>query len=330
MSETTAPEILRLDDLSVAFPDGGGGWQNVVRGISLGLRRGEIVGVVGESGSGKTMTALSALRLIPEPGRIAGGTITFDGVDLRTLSEKAMRKIRGGRIAMIFQDPMTSLNPVFTVGEQVAETVRLHKGVSKRDAFEAAVAALRRVHLPDPERRARQYPFELSGGQRQRVMIAMALASEPDVLLADEPTTALDVTVQAQILALLAELRRETGMAVLLITHDLGVVAETCDRVVVMYGGQVMESADVQTLFSDPQHPYTVGLLESLPESADGARLRFIAGQPPARPGLIAGCPFEARCPRALPGVCSQPLRAIERGPGHVVRCHLYDPKEDA
>ena len=298
----------------------------VVDGVSLTLNRGETVGVVGESGSGKSMTALSVLRLVPEPGRIVQGKITLDGQDLLALPEKAMRSVRGGRVAMIFQDPMTSLNPVFTVGEQIAEAVRVHRNLRGAAAWAEAIAALRRVHIALPERRARQYPYELSGGMRQRVMIAMALACEPDVLLADEPTTALDVTVQAQILALIGEIRREMGMAVLLITHDLGVVAETCDRVLVLYAGQVMETADVHTLFRDPKHPYTQGLLASLPESApeDAKRLPFIAGQPPSAASAPAGCPFRPRCPKAIPGVCEKPLPTTEISPGHIVRCHLY------
>jgi oligopeptide/dipeptide ABC transporter ATP-binding protein len=322
--------LLSIEDLAVDFPIGRRGeTARVVDGVSLTIGRGETVGLVGESGSGKSMTALSVLRLIPEPGRIAAGKIVLDGLDLRALPEKAMRGVRGGKAAMIFQDPMTSLNPVFPVGEQIAEAVRVHRGLRGRAAWAEAVEALRRVHIALPERRVRQFPHELSGGMRQRVMIAMALACRPDLLLADEPTTALDVTVQAQILALIGELRRETGMAVLLITHDLGVVAETCDRVLVLYAGQVMETTDAPTLFAAPRHPYTQGLLASLPEAApEGAkRLPFIAGQPPSAvsaPG--GGCPFRARCPRRMPGVCEKPLPTTTLKPGHVVRCHLYPP----
>ena len=313
--------VLALDDLTVAFGD-----VKVVNGVSLTLRRGETVGIVGESGSGKSMTALALLRLLPEPGRISGGTLTLNGQDLLALPEKAMRSVRGGKIAMIFQDPMTCLNPVFTVGEQIAEVVRLHKGLDRKAAKDAAIEALRRVKIPDPARRAIQYPHELSGGMRQRVMIAMALAAEPQVLLADEPTTALDVTVQAQILQLIRELQQETGMAVLMITHDLGVVAETCERVLVMYGGQVMERASATDLFAHPAHPYTKGLLASLPENAVDGRLVAIPGQPPLRPGLIPGCPFMLRCGQAQPGLCDTPLPLIQLGETHTARCHRISP----
>ncbi|MES2464093.1 MAG: ABC transporter ATP-binding protein [Armatimonadota bacterium] len=321
-------ELLSIENLTVAFPPArkGGNVTPVVKGVSLTVGRGETVGVVGESGSGKSMTALSILRLLPEQGRITEGTIRLESTDLLALTEKQMRGVRGGKIAMIFQDPMTSLNPVFTVGDQIAESVRLHRGLSKRDAWDEAIQALRRVHISLPERRASQYPHELSGGMRQRVMIALALASEPQVLLADEPTTALDVTVQAQILALLEELKRETGMGILLITHDLGVVAETCDRVLVMYSGQVMEAADTRSLFASPSHPYTQGLLASLPEMApEGAtRLAIIAGQPPISGEIKEGCPFRTRCPKYMPGTCERPLPTAWLSEGHRVHCHLY------
>ena len=309
--------VLEIEGLSVAFGDA-----KVVEGVSLTLRRGETVGIVGESGSGKSMTALSVLRLLPEPGRIAAGSVRLDGQELLTLPEKALRGVRGGKIAMIFQDPMTSLNPVFPVGEQIAEVVRLHKRLDRRAAKIAAIEALRRVRIPDPARRAAQYPHELSGGMRQRVMIAMALAAEPEVLLADEPTTALDVTVQAQILQLIRELQAETGMAVLMITHDLGVVAETCERVLVMYGGQIMEEASALDLFAAPAHPYTRGLLASLPENAVSGRLIAIPGQPPQRPGRLPGCPFMPRCPHALPGLCDKPLPIVRVAEDHTARCH--------
>ena len=318
--------VLELTDVSIAFPGAGGKMNRVTEGVSLSVYRGEVVGVVGESGSGKSMTALSVLGLVPEPGRVVRGAITLAGEDVLALSEKQKQRIRGGVAAMIFQDPMSCLNPVFTVGEQIAEAVLLHRDIkSKRAAFAEAIDALRRVQIPSPERRAAQYPHELSGGMRQRVMIAMALACRPALLLADEPTTALDVTVQAQILSLINQLRTESGMAVLLITHDLGVVAETCDRVVVLYAGQVMETASAMELFAAPSHPYTQGLLASLPESIpEGAtRLPFIKGQPPANASAITGCPFRPRCPEAVPGVCDKPLPTVTLAPGHVVRCHL-------
>ncbi|MGC4047336.1 MAG: ABC transporter ATP-binding protein [Armatimonas sp.] len=308
--------MLDVQDLTITF-----GEAKVVSGVSFSLKAGETLGIVGESGSGKSMTALSLLRLIPEPGRISTGKILLEGQDLLSLPEKAMRSVRGGRIAMIFQDPMTCLNPVFSVGEQIAEVVRLHRGKNRAEAQAAAVEALRQVKIPDPVRRARQYPHELSGGMRQRVMIAMALAAEPDILLADEPTTALDVTVQAQILALIRELQQERGMAVLMITHDLGVVAETCDRVLVLYGGQLMEQANATELFARPAHPYTKGLLSSLPENAVEGRLVAIPGQPPLRPGRLPGCPFAPRCPYRL-DVCDTPLPLVTLSDSHIARCH--------
>jgi oligopeptide/dipeptide ABC transporter ATP-binding protein len=320
--------LLSIENLTVAFPPTrkGGEEIRVVTGVSLSVGKGETVGVVGESGSGKSMTSLSILRLLPEQGRITQGKIQLGDTDLLGLTEKQMRAVRGGKIAMIFQDPMTSLNPVFTVGEQIAESVRLHRGLGKREAWDEAIKALKRVHISLPERRVSQYPHELSGGMRQRVMIALALASEPQVLLADEPTTALDVTVQAQILALLEELKRESGMGILLITHDLGVVAETCDRVLVMYSGQVMESATTTALFAKPSHPYTQGLLASLPEMApEGSnRLAFIPGQPPIGGQIKEGCPFRTRCPKYMPGTCERPLPTTWLTESHMVRCHLY------
>ena len=331
-ADAPAP-LLQIDDLAVSFPDGKNEPVRVVDGVSLTLRRGETVGVVGESGSGKSMTALSLLRLLPTPGKITRGRILLDGDDVLALSEKQMQTVRGNRVAMIFQDPMTSLNPVFSVGEQIAEAVRVHRNLKGRAAWNEAVRALAAVHIADAPKRAKQFPHELSGGMRQRVMIALALACRPDVLLADEPTTALDVTVQAQILALIGELREKNGMGVLLISHDLGVVGQTCDRVLVMYAGQVMETANVQTIFTQPAHPYTQGLLASLPENAPEGetRLRFISGSPPANAGAISGCPFRTRCPRVMPGVCETPLPTVNLSPAHTVRCHLYPaPPADA
>jgi peptide/nickel transport system ATP-binding protein/oligopeptide transport system ATP-binding protein len=237
-----------------------------VDGISFDLHPGETLGLVGESGSGKSVTALSILRLVPDPpGKIVGGQIFFEGKDLLTLSEKEMRRIRGNRISMVFQEPMTSLNPVLTIGDQIAEGIVLHEAIGQREAMEKTIEMLKKVEIPAPERRAKEYPHQLSGGMRQRVMIAMALAMRPDILIADEPTTALDVTIQAQILALIAKLQEEIGMAVLLITHNLGIIAETAQRVIVMKEGKIVESADVFSLFEKPQHPYTQHLLSSIP-----------------------------------------------------------------
>jgi ABC-type dipeptide/oligopeptide/nickel transport system ATPase component len=268
-----ADPLLEIRDLEVAFPARGGGWLPVVRGVSLAVGRGEIVGLVGESGSGKTLTALAVLGLVPPPGRVTAGGIRLSGrlaedggaVDLLALSPEALRRVRGGRIAMVFQEPATAFNPAYSIGFQIAEAVRAHRRVSRGEARQEAARLLDRVAFPEARRRLDDYPHQLSGGQRQRAMIAMALAGRPDLLLADEPTTALDVTLQAQILELLDELRRDLGFAVLLITHDLGVVAETCDRVVVMRDGRVVETAGVEELFQSPADPYTRELLASLP-----------------------------------------------------------------
>jgi len=269
--------LLDVRDLEVSFPVRGGGWTPVVSGVSLAVGRGEVVGLVGESGSGKSMTALAVLGLVPPPGRVTAGRVLLDGpgdgepADLLKLDERELRRVRGGRVAMVFQEPATALNPVYTIGFQIAEAVRAHGGVSRREARAEAARLLERVAVADAPRRLDSYPHQLSGGQRQRAMIAMALAGRPDLLLADEPTTALDVTLQAQILELLDELRRDLGLAVLLITHDLGVVAETCDRVVVMSAGRVVETAGVEELFRAPAHPYTRELLAALPRLAPAA-----------------------------------------------------------
>jgi len=318
--------LLTVQDLRTHFFTGEG----VVRAVdggTLSVRPGETLGLVGESGCGKTVTALSILRLVPDPpGRIVGGTICFDGRDLLRLPEEEMRSIRGCAISMIFQEPMTSLNPVFTVGEQVAEGIRHHQKVSRREAWDRAVEVLRRVKIPDPARRAYEYPHQLSGGLRQRVMIAMALALGPRLLIADEPTTALDVTIQAQIIELLMGLQEEMQMAVILITHDLGVIAETADRVVVMYAGRVVEEASAEQLFETPLHPYTQGLLESLPKLEAGKRHRRLTAIPGLIPNLLdlpTGCKFAPRCPKVV-GDCwpTEPdLREVR--PGHWARCIL-------
>src|SRR5256714_4796828 len=272
-----------------------------VDGVSFYLDRGELLGLVGESGCGKSITALSIMRLVAPPGRIVAGEILFEGRDLLKLSNREMRNVRGNDIAMIFQDPMTSLNPVYTVGEQIAEALRLHRKLSRKAAKAAAVEAMREVAIPDPARRADDYPHQLSGGMRQRVMIAMALACDPKLLIADEPTTALDVTIQAQILELLNELRRTRELGVILITHDLGVVAEVADRVAVMYTGRIVEESPVEELFARPKHPYTEGLLRSVPklteaEVVKAERLETIEGTVPSPTQLPPGCHFAPRC----------------------------------
>jgi oligopeptide/dipeptide ABC transporter ATP-binding protein len=299
--------LLDVEDLTVAFGARGEG-REVVRGVSLKVAGGECLAIVGESGSGKSVTAQTVLGLTRAPNATITGAVRFDGRDLTSLDDRDLRQVRGERIAMIFQDPMTSLNPVYRVGDQIVEMIRAHRDVSKGEARERAVELLASVGIPNPERRVRDYPHEFSGGMRQRVMIAMALALDPDVLIADEPTTALDVTVQAQILRLLAKLNEERGLAVVLITHDLGVVAEIADRVAVMYAGQIVEDATLEDAFYDPQHPYTWGLLGSIARLDDDrtARLAQIAGQPPSLLTPPTGCRFAARCPHEFEK-CSEP-----------------------
>jgi peptide/nickel transport system ATP-binding protein len=302
--------------------------------VSFSVRPGETLAIVGESGCGKTMTALSLLRLVPSPpGRIVGGSIKIDGKDLVTLDEAAMRRIRGNEISMIFQEPMTSLNPVMTIGHQISETIRLHEDLSKSAAMEKAIAMLRLVRIPEPAQRAKEYPHQLSGGMRQRAMIAMALSCNPRVLIADEPTTALDVTIQAQILDLILDLQKKLGTAVVLITHDLAVVAETAQHVIVMYAGKKVEEADVEELFGAPLHPYTHGLLASIPQlavmagedadavaSANG-RLREIPGLVPALTNLPPGCSFAPRCPFADERCRSFYPPYEQKRPGHWAAC---------
>jgi len=299
-----------------------------VDGVSYHLNPGETLGVVGESGCGKSVTALSILRLVADPpGRIVGGKVLLEGRDLLQLTEKEMQTIRGNEISMIFQEPMTSLNPVLTVGYQISEAIRLHQGLSKKEALEQSIEMLKMVHIPEPEARVRDYPHQLSGGMRQRVMIAMALSCNPRVLIADEPTTALDVTIQAQILELMMELKQRMGSAVILITHDLGVVAETASRVVVMYAGRKVEEADVVTLFENPRHPYTHGLLASVPHLASmsgkkkNGRLSEIPGIVPSLHTLPAGCGFSPRCPHATPQCQREVPPLVEIHPGHLVAC---------
>ncbi|HEY6046270.1 MAG TPA: ABC transporter ATP-binding protein [Pyrinomonadaceae bacterium] len=322
--------LLEVEDLKTHFPTRAG-VVRAVDGVSFFIDRGELLGLVGESGCGKSMTALSIMRLIAPPGNIVGGEITFDGRNLLNLSNREMRAVRGDDIAMIFQDPMTSLNPVFTVGEQIAEALRLHRKLSHKDARAAAVAAMREVSIPDPDLRADDYPHQLSGGMRQRVMNAMALACDPKLLIADEPTTALDVTIQAQILELLDGLRKTRELAVLLITHDLGVVAEVADRVAVMYTGKIVEESPVEELFARPKHPYTEGLLRSVPKlTAKGVvkpeRLLTIEGMVPKPTALPPGCHFEPRCPYRMPRCREGEIPLYPVGDAVTARCVLYDP----
>ena len=302
-----------------------------VDGVSFHLDRGELLGLVGESGCGKSMTALSIMRLVAAPGKIVAGEILFAGNNLLQFSNAEMRDVRGNDIAMIFQDPMTSLNPVFTVGEQIAEALRLHRRLSRKDARAAAIAAMREVSIPDPALRADDYPHQLSGGMRQRVMIAMALACDPKLLIADEPTTALDVTIQAQILDLLNQLRRTRELAVLLITHDLGVVAEVAERVAVMYTGKIVEESPVDELFARPKHPYTEGLLRSVPkltakDVAKAERLQTIEGTVPKATALPAGCHFEPRCQYRMPRCQEGEIPLYDVVAEVSVRCVLFDP----
>jgi oligopeptide/dipeptide ABC transporter ATP-binding protein len=322
--EAAAP-ALRVANLSTQFRSEEG-IVRAVDGVSFTLERGELLGIVGESGSGKSATSLSIMELLPPRGRVVGGSIELGGTDLTALSDEARRAVRGRRIAMIFQDPMTALNPYLRVGEQLTEGVRLHLGLGAREAEERAVALLERVRIPDARQRLRSYPHELSGGMRQRVMIAMALLCDPEVLIADEPTTALDVTVQAQILELILELSRERQLSVLLITHDLGVVASTCDRVLVMYAGRVVELAPARELFARPLHPYTAALVRSLP-GIDGVpprRLATIPGLPPRLDqGPFTACSFLPRCAHAHDACKAGEPELSAAGPGRLRRCVL-------
>jgi peptide/nickel transport system ATP-binding protein len=295
--------------------------------VSFEVRSGETLGIVGESGCGKSVTALSVLRLIQPPGRIESGShVSFEGQDLMAVGEEAMRRVRGNRIAMIFQEPMTALNPVFTVGDQIAEVARIHQGASRRQAWERAVEMLTLVGIPSPAERAKAYPHQLSGGMRQRVLIAMALVMNPALVIADEPTTALDVTIQAQILELLASLQQRFGTAIMLITHDLGVVAEVASRVIVMYGGQVVEEASVRDLFARAHHPYTEGLLRAMPRVGHAReRLTVIPGTVPPPTAWPTGCRFRDRCPYAWERCASEHPPLYRIGEGHVSRCHLAE-----
>lgn len=321
--------ILEVKDLCTSFFTEDGEVK-AVDGVSFSVPAGKTLGIVGESGSGKSITSLSILRLIQSPGKIKSGQVLFDGKDLLKLSDKDMRKIRGNEISMIFQEPMTSLNPVFTIGEQISEVYRIHRNLSKKEAKEKSIEMLKLVGIPSPEKRIDQYPHELSGGMRQRVMIAMALACNPKLLIADEPTTALDVTIQAQILTLIKELQQKLHMSVIFITHDLGVVAETCDYVAVMYCGKVVEYADVKTLFKNPQHPYTVGLLNSLPRhDIDQDELIAIKGNVPSPFEMPKGCAFAPRCPHASTICHTKEPELVPHLENNEIRCWIYTDEWD-
>ncbi len=322
--------LLELRDLRVDFHVAGS-VQRAVQGVSFSLMSGRTLGVVGESGCGKSVTSLAIMRLVPQPpGVYAGGEIRFGGQDLLALSDTEMRKLRGGRIGMIFQEPMTSLNPVYTCGAQIMESLSAHSGLGKQAARDRAIELLDLVGLPSPKQRVDDFPHQLSGGQRQRVMIALALANDPELLIADEPTTALDVTIQAQILDLMGSLRERTGAAVMLVTHDLGVVAQTCDDVVVMYAGRVVERAPTDRLFADPQHPYTIGLMAAVPRIDSGAdRLTTIPGAVPPPWISLPGCRFASRCPLADARCKSEDPALRDLGAGHDVACWKA-PLEDA
>ena len=321
-------ELLRVSNLKTYFHtlEGLG---KAVDGVDFVVGKGETIGIVGESGCGKSVTALSILRLIPDPpGKIVGGEILFEGIDLLKNSDSEMREVRGNKISMIFQEPMTSLNPVFTIGEQIAETIILHEKLERKEAWKKAVEMLRLVQIPEPETRTHEYPHKLSGGMRQRTMIAMALSCHPRLLIADEPTTALDVTIQAQILDLMLKLKEEMGMSIILITHNLGLIAEVAQRVIVMYTGKVVEEAEAEELFDNPLHPYTQGLLQSTPwvgrKMETGRRqLQEIPGIVPSLFDLPRGCNFFPRCSRAS-NICQEEgPKLLEMKPGHSVRCRL-------
>ena len=322
--------ILEIKDLCVEFQTVEGKVQAVDH-LSYTLHKGEKLGIVGESGSGKSVSSLAMLQLIPNPpGRVTGGEILYKGQDLVRLSEKEMQKLRGNEISMIFQEPMTSLNPIIQCGKQIAESLRLHRGMNKKEAMQEAVRMMKEVGIANPEIRVHEYPHQMSGGMRQRVMIAMALACRPQILIADEPTTALDVTIQAQILDLIRDLNRETGTAVLFITHDLGVVSELCDTVIVMYTGHIVEQAPVKDLFRNPKHPYTVGLLNAIPSiTKDRKPLQTIEGMVPNPTERVEGCSFWPRCPHASERCRKQEPPVTGLGEDRLVRCWLYAGEEE-
>jgi oligopeptide/dipeptide ABC transporter ATP-binding protein len=320
--------LLRVEHLTTVF-DLASGSVPAVDDVSFRIDAGETLCLVGESGSGKSVTALSLMRLVQPPGRIAGGQVVFQGRDLLTLAESDMRRIRGAGISLIFQEPMTALNPVYTIGDQIVETLMVH-GRGRREAIETAVDLLTRTRLPDPRARLNDYPHQLSGGMRQRVLIAMALACRPPLVIADEPTTALDVTIQAEILDLLREMKASFNLSLLLITHDLGVVAEMADRVAVMYAGRIVEEGPVRTIFRDPRHPYTRGLLASIPGGTPGQPLKAIKGNVPMLGDLPPGCAFGPRCPDRFDRCSADVPPDYGVAPNHHARCYLYDPAAPA
>ncbi len=321
--------LLDVQKLGVSFFISAGEVK-AVDGLSFTLKHGEVLGIVGESGSGKSVSAYSIMGLLQDPGRIVNGSIVFNGKHLEKLDEKSYRKIRGNDISIIFQDPMTSLNPVFTIGNQIMEVILLHTDMTKKQAFNRAAELLKLVGVNEPEKRLKQYPHEFSGGMRQRVMIAMALACEPKLLIADEPTTALDVTIQAQILEIIGDLKDKINMSIILITHDLGVVSDICDRIIVMYAGQIVESGRIDDIFYNPQHPYTIGLLNSLPKinSEKHEKLIPIEGTPVDLLNVPPGCSFAPRCTKCMKICLSTKPAFREHAPGHLSACWLYDKGE--
>jgi peptide/nickel transport system ATP-binding protein len=317
--------LLSVEHLTTVF-DTARGPLPAVSDVSFQIRTGETLGLVGESGSGKSVTALSILRLVQPPGRIAGGALRFKGRDLLSLGERDMREVRGADISLIFQEPMTALNPVFTVGDQIGEALLVHDRATRRDAKGKAIELLHAVGIPNPASRVSDYPHQLSGGMRQRVMIAIALACRPALVIADEPTTALDVTIQAQILDLLRDMKSAFNLSLLLITHDLGIIAETADRVAVMYAGRIVETGPVADILNNPAHPYTRGLLASIPGGTPGRRLRAIEGSVPVIGALPPGCAFNPRCPDRFDPCTSAPPPDYAVGPGQTAKCYLHDP----
>ena len=318
---------LQVNNLELWFENDYGA-NKIVNGISFDIYKGETLGIVGESGCGKSVTSLSIMRLLQSPPARIKGSIKLEGKELLTLSERQMQNIRGNRISMIFQEPMTSLNPVFTIGDQLVETFMQHQGMSKKQAWEKGIEMLRMVKIPLPEQRMKEHPHQLSGGMRQRVMIAMALACRPELLIADEPTTALDVTIQAQVLDLMRELQKDMGTSIAFITHDLGVVSEMCDRVIVLYCGEVMEEAKAEDLFADPKHPYTIGLLDTLPKFGQKGRLATIPGTVPPSGKFPKGCVFAPRCKYATEKCHNCKPTMCELEDGHKIRCFRYTDEE--